>query len=184
MLWRFYVMSKSHIKFQNVTYAIQSDSIISDLSFEIKQGEFCVIKGPSGSGKSTILSLMGGLLTPSNGQVYILDIDIYALNDSKRSQFINSQIGFIFQDFQLINRLTVLENICLPLQLQNQLFFGSKHKHIKDDAHEYLSMVGLSNKADALPSVLSRGEKQRVALCRALITKPALILCDEPTGNR
>ena len=132
--------------------------------------------GRSGSGKSTLLHLIGGLDRPDSGKVWIDGTDIYSRKDDKLAQFRRKKIGFIFQDFNLIPSLNVWENIVLPLGLDNRKV---KPREVED----ILKKIGLQDKKDAMPSALSGGQKQRTAIARALVTRPAIILADEPTGS-
>ena len=151
---------------------------LKELSVSVSQGEFVAIMGPSGSGKSTLLSILGGLQHPTEGRVLIEDIDVYSLNVERRADFRREYVGFVFQSFQLIPYLTVLENVMLPLTITSRP--RSEHKTI---ALAILERVGLASKARRLPDELSGGEQQRTAISRALINEPPIILADEPTGN-
>ncbi|WP_289184088.1 ABC transporter ATP-binding protein [uncultured Dubosiella sp.] len=145
-------------------------------SFSIAQGEFAAIVGESGSGKSTLLNLVGGLDTPTNGQVRIAGRNIFSMRESQMSIFRRRNIGFIFQSFNLIPELTVEQNIVFPVLLDGK----------RPDARyleELLDVLNLKNRRHHLPSQLSGGQQQRVAIGRALFPRPALILADEPTGN-
>ena len=149
---------------------------VDHTSLEIERGKFTAIVGRSGSGKSTLLHLIGGLDRPDAGKVWIEGKDIFALKDERLAEFRRKKIGFVFQDYNLIPSLNVWENIVLPLGLDNR-------KVRRQDVEEVLVKIGLADKAEAMPNVLSGGQKQRTAIARALITRPALILADEPTGN-
>lgn len=149
---------------------------VDHTSLEIERGKFTAIVGRSGSGKSTLLHLIGGLDRPDAGKVRIEGKDIFALKDERLAEFRRKKIGFVFQDYNLIPSLNVWENIALPLGLDNR-------KVRRQDVEEVLVKIGLADKAEAMPNVLSGGQKQRTAIARALITRPALILADEPTGN-
>lgn len=149
---------------------------VNHLSLSIKKGEFLAIVGPSGSGKSTLLHMMGGVETPTSGQLLVEGTNLAQLSVNQASLFRRRHIGFVYQNYNLIPVLTVRENILLPLQLE----------HKKPDAafFDYLvERLGLQNRLNALPSQLSGGQQQRVSIGRALITRPALLLADEPTGN-
>ncbi|MCL1978249.1 MAG: ABC transporter ATP-binding protein [Candidatus Bathyarchaeota archaeon] len=148
-------------------------------TFEIALGEFIVILGHSGSGKSTLLNLIGGLDKPSSGTIKVCNTDLSSLNDEALSSFRSSNIGFIFQTYNLISTLTSIENIQFPMKLAN----FEDEQLIKKRAEELLNLVGLANRADHLPFQMSCGEQQRVAVARALANDPPLILADEPTGN-
>lgn len=151
---------------------------IRQMAFNIDDQEFVTIMGPSGSGKSTLLSILGALNRPSKGRVLMDSLDLYALTPEQRADFRSEYIGFIFQSFQLIPYLTVLENVKLPLAVT-----GMKKKIKHQMALEVLEKVGLEEKAFRLPDQLSGGEQERVAIARALVNKPPIILADEPTGN-
>ena len=149
---------------------------VDHTSLQIERGKFTAIVGRSGSGKSTLLHLIGGLDRPDSGKVWIDGTDIYSRKDDKLAQFRRKKIGFIFQDFNLIPSLNVWENIVPPLGLDNRKV---KPREVED----ILKKIGLQDKKDAMPSALSGGQKQRTAIARALVTRPAIILADEPTGN-
>ena len=155
---------------ENLVKAIDNDNI------DIKEGEFVAIVGKSGSGKSTLLHMMGGLDNPTEGKVYINDKDIFSLKEEELAIFRRRNIGFIFQNFNLIPSLNVWENITLPVGLDG--------KEInKPFVTDIINSLGLESKVDALPNTLSGGQQQRVAIARALVARPAIILADEPTGN-
>ena len=149
---------------------------VDHTNLEIERGKFTAIVGRSGSGKSTLLHLIGGLDRPDEGKVWIEGKDIFALKDERLAEFRRKKIGFVFQDFNLIPSLNVWENIVLPLGLDNR-------KVKKDDVEEVLEKIGLTDKMKTMPNALSGGQKQRTSIARALVTRPAMILADEPTGN-
>jgi putative ABC transport system ATP-binding protein len=150
--------------------------ILTDVDFDIERGEFFVLLGKSGSGKSTLLNLISGIDRADGGSVEIDGTDITRLNEKQLTLFRRDHIGIVFQFFNLIPTLTVLENITLPLELAGKR--GGERQ-----ALALLERVGLANRADAFPDKLSGGEQQRVAIARALVSEPAVLLADEPTGN-
>lgn len=152
--------------------------VLDEVDAEIRRGEFVVLLGRSGSGKSTLLNLIGGLDTPSAGQVLIDGRDLFSLSERERSLWRRLAVGIVFQAYNLIPTLTVLENLRLPLEL-----LGRKRREASVAAEAQLAQVGLGGYGAAFPDELSGGEQQRVAVARALIHKPALVLADEPTGN-
>lgn len=149
---------------------------LKDVSFSIPKGEFVAIVGESGSGKSTLLNMVGALDTPTSGKVIIDGKDIFAMKDSNLTVFRRRNIGFIFQNFNLIPELNVEQNIIFPVLLDYQ-------KPNKEYLEELLKVLNLKERRNHLPSQLSGGQQQRVAIGRALITRPSIILADEPTGN-
>lgn len=151
---------------------------VNDVSLEIAQGELVLIMGPSGSGKTTLLSMLGGLLHPTSGKIVIDTIDIANADETELPDIRARKIGFIFQSFNLLEALTVLDNIMFPAQLIPEKIHEAKLR-----ANQLIDKLGLAKRRNALPSTLSGGEKQRVAIARALINQPAIILADEPTGN-
>jgi putative ABC transport system ATP-binding protein len=151
---------------------------IKEMSLYIDDGEFVSIMGQSGSGKSTLLSILGGLNHPTRGRMLLDTLDIYQLTSEQRADLRSEYIGVIFQSFQLIPYLTVLENVKLPMAIT-----GKKAKEQDKMARDVLDRVGLANKADRLPDQLSGGEQERVAIARAIVNKPPILLADEPTGN-
>ena len=153
-------------------------TIFSDVSLEIGCGEFVVLLGKSGSGKSTLLNLIGGIDEPNAGDVWIEGQSITRMTDTARTLFRRNHIGFIFQAFNLIPTLSVLENVMLPLELN-----GRPSAEVRSRAQELIAQVGLTHRANAFPDRLSGGEQQRVAIARALINDPLVVLADEPTGN-
>jgi len=152
--------------------------VLDDLSLGFKEGAFVVLLGQSGSGKSTLLNLISGIEQPTSGQVLIDGVAITELSDLACTLFRRDQIGFIFQFFNLISTLTVLENITLPQELA-----GGTPKEAAAKAQALLEKVGLGDRGEAYPDKLSGGQQQRVAIARALVHEPRLILADEPTGN-
>jgi putative ABC transport system ATP-binding protein len=151
---------------------------VGGVSLEIKAGEFVAIMGESGSGKSTLLSMLGGLNSPTTGRFLVDGTEIYALTSDERADFRKKSIGFVFQNFHLLPYLTLAENVMLPLAIVN----GNKKKKLSA-AIDALARVGLQSKAGRLPSQVSGGEQERVAIARAIVNRPPIILADEPTGN-
>jgi putative ABC transport system ATP-binding protein len=148
------------------------------ISLEIRQGEFLSIMGPSGSGKSTLLNLIGGLDQPTTGEIFMDDTPLHGISDDALTLIRRKRVGFIFQFFNLLPLLTALENVGLPL-----LIDGRPLSRITQKARQLLEQVGLGARTAHRPEQLSGGEMQRVAICRALIAEPAVLLADEPTGN-
>ena len=148
------------------------------IDLAVRQGEMLAIVGPSGSGKSTLLNLLGAIEPPTDGQVFFEGTDISTLNDTERTLVRRRRIGFIFQAFNLLPTLTAVENAALPLELD-----GISEREARERALACLDLVDLADRADHLPSQMSGGEQQRVAVARALVIEPALVLGDEPTGN-
>lgn len=160
------------------TYTVDAREIrvLTDVSLAVEPGEFVVISGTSGSGKTTLLSLISGLDHPTGGRVWIDGRDITGASEESLAPMRNRTIGFVFQSFHLVPAMTALENVMFPAELLGD-------PRAAENARQLLDRVGLSDRADNLPSQLSGGEKQRVALCRAMINRPKLLFADEPTGN-
>ena len=170
------------IQLKNVTkYYKMGESIVKaldGLNLKIKKGEFVAIMGPSGSGKSTAMNLVGSLDVPTRGAIYLDGYDISHLEESDLAQIRGKKVGFIFQQFNLIPNLTVLENVMLPMMFQ-----GTDRMEREEYAMELLRKVDLGDRADHYPNQISGGQMQRVAIARALANDPEVILADEPTGN-
>lgn len=156
----------------------QTHIVLRDVNIAFAAGEFIAIRGRSGSGKSTLLNLLAGIDTPSAGDIYIDQVCVTRLSPRERTLFRRNNLGFIFQFFNLIPTLTVLENVMLPAELA-----GGQTKAIREAASALLANVGLANRHQTFPDKLSGGEQQRVAIARALAQNPRLVLADEPTGN-
>ena len=163
-------------------YKIDKDVVFTALKgidFEVKKGEFVAITGPSGSGKSTMMQIVGLLDKPTKGEVLIEGRDATKLNDNELSQLRSEFVGFVFQQFNLINKLTTLENIILPT-----IYSRKKLSYNPEEKAKYLAeRFGLTDKLKSYPNRMSGGQQQRIAIARALIMDPALVLADEPTGN-
>lgn len=172
MMFRFENVTKQYSRRHETVKAIDNENLT------IEDGEYVAIIGPSGSGKTTMLSLLGGMLTPNKGSVWLDDVSIYGLSVSARSALRNQRMGFVFQTFNLVPYLTALQNVQIPLCLQEV----SKSEQ-ESKAAELLSHFGLSARLTHRPSELSVGQQQRVALARTLVNNPQIILADEPTGN-
>lgn len=169
------LITVSHV-YKSVTDATGTLDILRDIDFSLNARQTLAIVGASGSGKSTLLAIMAGLDTPTQGTVHIAGQDLFVLNEDQRAALRAKHIGFVFQSFQLLAPLTALENVMLPLEL-------SGHPSPKPVAKEMLARVGLSERLNHYPKVMSGGEQQRVALARAFVVKPDVLLADEPTGS-
>jgi len=170
------------LKLSNIEKVYRMDGIsikaLDGISLMIREGEFVAITGASGSGKSTLMHIIGCLDTPTNGEVFLEGQKVSDLTERQLAIVRNKKIGFVFQQFNLLARTSALENVALPL-----IYSSLSESEIEEKAKEALNMVGLSNRLDHQPNQLSGGQQQKVAIARALVTSPSLILADEPTGN-
>jgi putative ABC transport system ATP-binding protein len=169
------LIAVSHL-YKSVTDATGTLDILRDIDFTLNPQQTVAIVGASGSGKSTLLAIMAGLDTPTQGTVHLAGQDMFALNEDDRAGLRSQHIGFVFQSFQLLSALTALENVMLPLELAG-------HPEPKPVAKDILVRVGLAERLNHYPKVMSGGEQQRVALARAFVVKPQVLLADEPTGS-
>ena len=166
------------IQLENVTKSFPHTVSLRDVCLDIPDGEFLCIMGPSGSGKTTLLNIVGLLDAPTEGRCLMDGVDMYALSESQRVTMRRRHLGFVFQSFNLIDELTVWENVELPLKL-----LGYSRAERKPRVEELLRRLGISHRMLMYPAELSGGQQQRVALARAVVSRPRLILADEPTGN-
>jgi putative ABC transport system ATP-binding protein len=170
------VMIRVQNVFKSVTDSTGTLTILRDIDFSLAAGETAAIVGASGSGKSTLLSIIAGLDTPTSGTVLIDGVDLYKRTEDERAALRAEKVGFVFQSFQLLANLTALENVMLPLELAGR-------RDARAAATAMLQRVGLGERLNSYPKVLSGGEQQRVALARAFVVRPAVLLADEPTGS-
>jgi len=170
------------IKTVDLTKVFRTEEVettaLNQVSFEIKEGEFVAIMGPSGCGKSTLLNILGLLDNPSAGQYYFLENEVSKFSEKQRANLRKRNIGFVFQNFNLIDELSVFENVELPL-----IYLGYSSSERKKRVEEVLDQMQIMHRRNHFPLQLSGGQQQRVAVCRAVVAKPHLILADEPTGN-
>ena len=166
------------ITLRNITKNFGTLQVLKGIDLQIEKGEVVSIVGPSGAGKTTLLQIMGTLDTPDTGSVLIGDTDVTQLSQKEMARFRNQHLGFVFQFHQLLPEFTALENVMIPALIANR-----SQKETKERAKELLDFLGLSDRAEHKPNELSGGEKQRVAVARALMNKPSVILADEPSGS-
>ena len=150
---------------------------LSDVNLTVEEGEYCSIMGPSGSGKSTAMNIIGCLDRPTSGKYYLDNVDVAQMDDTQLAHTRNKKLGFVFQQFHLLQQLTALENVMLPM-----LYAGVSNSERRDRGIEALKKVGLENRLNNKPNQLSGGQQQRVAIARAIVNRPVVILADEPTG--
>lgn len=162
----------------------QAIPVLKNVSLEVKEGDFVVLTGPSGAGKSTLLHLLGGLDSPTRGEVFFEGKDISSMRELELSRMRNEKAGFVFQFYHLLGEFSAYENVLMPARIKGYGLRGTgKEKTPEERTKDLLERVGLSHRMDHFPDQLSGGEKQRVAIARALINNPAVLFCDEPTGN-
>ena len=166
------------IEIRNIKKSFGSLEVLKGINLDIEKGKIVSIVGPSGAGKTTLLQIMGTLDKPDQGSVVIDGVDVMKLSDAKRSAFRNKHMGFVFQFHQLLPEFTALENVMMPA-----LIGGTSRREAKKRAEELLAFMGLSDRASHKPNELSGGEKQRVAVARALVNKPDVVFADEPSGS-
>lgn len=177
-------MSNNILTLKNISKVFETEELethaLSNINLTIERGDYVSISGPSGCGKSTLLSIMGLLDIASGGEYFIEGVNVTELSLDDAAEMRNSKIGFIFQSFNLIDELSVFDNVALPLRYHHS---KPSPKTIKERVTECLTMVGLSHRCSHKPNQLSGGQQQRVAIARALVANPAILLVDEPTGN-
>ena len=170
------------IKIVSLSKIFRTDSVqtiaLNEVSLEIKQGEFTAIMGPSGCGKSTLLNILGLLDNPTSGELWFMDQEVSRYSENARTDLRNGNIGFVFQSFNLIDELTVFENVELPL-----LYAGVSVRERVERVNKALERMQIAHRTEHYPQQLSGGQQQRVAIARAIVTSPRIILADEPTGN-
>jgi putative ABC transport system ATP-binding protein len=177
-------MSDIKIQMKNISKVFETDELethaLKNIDITIKSGDYVSISGPSGCGKSTLLSILGLLDTPSGGEYFIEGVNVTDLSLDQAAEIRNSKIGFVFQSFNLIDELSVFDNVALPLRYKTKV---PSDKEISDRVHQCLELVDMSHRSSHKPNQLSGGQQQRIAIARALVANPAILLVDEPTGN-
>eukprot|EP00919_Chromeraceae_sp_WS-2016_P055233 GHVR01131224.1.p1 GENE.GHVR01131224.1~~GHVR01131224.1.p1 ORF type:complete len:235 (+),score=13.23 GHVR01131224.1:218-922(+) len=177
-------MSDIKIQMKNISKIFETDELethaLKNIDITINSGDYVSISGPSGCGKSTLLSILGLLDMPSGGEYFIEGTNVTDLSLDQAAEIRNSKIGFIFQSFNLIDEISVFDNVALPLRYKTKV---PSEKEITDRVHDCLELVGMSHRTSHKPNQLSGGQQQRIAIARALVANPAILLVDEPTGN-
>jgi putative ABC transport system ATP-binding protein len=177
-------MSDIKIQMKNISKVFETDELethaLKNIDITINSGDYVSISGPSGCGKSTLLSILGLLDMPTSGEYFIEGTNVTELSLDQAAEIRNSKIGFIFQSFNLIDELSVFDNVALPLRYKTKV---PSDKEISDRVHECLELVDMSHRSSHKPNQLSGGQQQRIAIARALVANPAILLVDEPTGN-
>lgn len=177
-------MTDIKIQMTNISKVFETDELethaLKNVDITIKSGDYVSISGPSGCGKSTLLSILGLLDMPTSGEYFIEGTNVSDLSLDAAAEIRNSKIGFVFQSFNLIDELSVFDNVALPLRYKTKV---PSNKDINDRVQECLELVGMSHRTSHKPNQLSGGQQQRIAIARALVAKPAILLVDEPTGN-
>jgi putative ABC transport system ATP-binding protein len=177
-------MSDIKIQMKNISKVFETDELethaLKNIDITINSGDYVSISGPSGCGKSTLLSILGLLDMPTGGEYFIEGTNVTDLSLDQAAEIRNSKIGFIFQSFNLIDELSVFDNVALPLRYKTKV---PSDKEISDRVHECLELVDMSHRSSHKPNQLSGGQQQRIAIARALVANPAILLVDEPTGN-
>lgn len=171
-------MTKLIVSAKNIHKSFGDVEVLKGVDIDVNKGEIVSIRGTSGAGKTTLLQVLGTLERMDEGALYYGDVDVHNLKDKELSQFRNTHIGFVFQFHHLLPEFTALENVCMP-----GFIAGKSDSEVKDRANELLRLLNIQHRADHKPSKMSGGEQQRVAVARALINQPDLVLADEPTGN-
>jgi len=170
------------IRLEEITMIFRTDTVetkaLNSINFQVKQGEFVAIMGPSGCGKSTLLNIIGLLDNPTEGKYYFMDKEVAKFNERRRADIRKGNIGFVFQNFNLIDELDVYQNIELPL-----LYLDMKNSERKERVQKIMEQMNIAHRSHHFPQQLSGGQQQRVAVARAIVAQPKLILADEPTGN-
>jgi putative ABC transport system ATP-binding protein len=177
-------MSDIKIQMKNISKVFETDELethaLKNIDITINSGDYVSISGPSGCGKSTLLSILGLLDMPTSGEYFIEGTNVTELSLDQAAEIRNSKIGFVFQSFNLIDELSVFDNVALPLRYKTKV---PSDKEISDRVHQCLELVGMSHRTSHKPNQLSGGQQQRIAIARALVANPAILLVDEPTGN-